>query len=77
MGLWMFGSGGPFRPDLAVMHCLAPDYKKIDDTRSRLDLVEMHWLAPASAAPLRRAAQDVPPIIHSAHFYQPNRTTSI
>ena len=54
MGLWMFGSDGPFRPDLAVMHCLSPDYKKIDDTRSRLDLVEMHWLAPANAAPLRQ-----------------------
>lgn len=50
----MFGSGGPFRPDLAVMHCLSPDYKKIDDTHSRLDLVEMHWLAPANVAPLRQ-----------------------
>lgn len=37
MGLWMFGSDGPFRPDLAVMHCLAPHYEEIDVMPNRPD----------------------------------------
>lgn len=37
MGLWMFGSGGPFRPDLAEMHWPAPDYEEIDVMPNRPD----------------------------------------
>lgn len=37
MGPRMSGSDGPFRPDLAVMHCLAPDYEEIDVMPNRPD----------------------------------------
>ena len=56
---------------------VGPGKRRAPPARHETLARDLGWLAPASAAPLRRAAQDVPPIIHSAHFYQPNRTTSI
>lgn len=56
---------------------VGPSKRRAPPARHETLARDLGWLAPASAAPLRRAAQDVPPIIHSDHFYQPNRTTSI
>lgn len=37
MGLWMFGSGGPIRSDLAEIHWSALEYEEIDVMPNRSD----------------------------------------